>query len=865
MASSAAESRPPAIENKRRALSVVLGVAVVVALALIDVGLGANDVIIGTVVLGPLLCGLIGGARDVALVGAFATGVAAISGVWNDNFDSVAYFLRLAVVISGAVIAMLASARWWTITRDRSRFAVLSGVAEVADGTLTLEQTAERVTALVVPAVADFCAIDVLDQGDLRRLTVRAAGPGAAAAEVALRSRAPSPPGTPGSRDAVTSLSSQLVERADDALLRRLAHDDEDLERLRSLGLRSTVAVPLMARGRALGALTVGVTVGSGRTYGREDLAFVEVLAGRVALALDNAGLFFQLQTIEAQLGAALSSLAEAVTIQRAEGALIYANEAAARMLEFDSPQALLAAPVADIIAAFDSYREDGSPLTIEDLPGRKVLAGEDAEPLVVRAVSRATGEERWRITKSTAVRDPEGHVTLVVNVIDDITDVKRAEISQRLLARVGKVLASSLDHDQTLQQVAELAVPQLADWCAVSLPDGRGYLRTVAVAHTNPDKVAFARLVSEQYPTPSSSPGGAAQVMRDATSQVVNDVTPEMLAAAAQDDQHAQMLAQLGMRAALVVPMLAGARAIGTLVLVSAESGRRFEPRDVELAEELARRAGTAVENARLYTERSHIARALQTGLLPDALPAIAGWRMEALYRPAGAENWVGGDFYDAVEVPGGWLVLVGDVAGHGAEAAALTGLARHTLRSTARLLADPLDAIAQLNQELTARERMSLCTVAAVLLTERHGAAQAEIVCAGHPPPLLLADGHVASVGRFGPMLGAYRDEQWERVTVNVDPGAVLVLYTDGVLDTVGEQGHRFGEPRLQQTVKGVSSAADAVARIDAALRRFELGAQADDTAVLAVERVGAPARETFEVPDYGASGLGPTKRPE
>ena len=227
-------------------------------------------------------------------------------------------------------------------------------------------------------------------------------------------------------------------------------------------------------------------------------------------------------------------------------------------------------------------------------------------------------------------------------------------------------------------------------------------------------------------------------------------------------------------MRAALVVPMLAGARVIGTLALVSAESGRRFEPRDVELAEELARRAGTAVENARLYTERSHIARALQTGLLPDALPTIPGWRMEALYRPAGAENWVGGDFYDAVEVPGGWLVLVGDVAGHGAEAAALTGLARHTLRSTARLLADPLDAIAQLNQELTARKQMSLCTVAAVLLTERDGAAQAEIVCAGHPPPLLIADGHVAPVGRFGPMLGAYREERWEPALVSVDPGA-------------------------------------------------------------------------------------------
>jgi serine phosphatase RsbU (regulator of sigma subunit) len=190
---------------------------------------------------------------------------------------------------------------------------------------------------------------------------------------------------------------------------------------------------------------------------------------------------------------------------------------------------------------------------------------------------------------------------------------------------------------------------------------------------------------------------------------------------------------------------------------------------------------------------------------------------------------------------VPGGWLVLVGDVAGHGADAAALTALARHTLRSTARLLPDPLDALAQLNRELEARPRMSLCTVCAAFLSEQGDGAVAEIVCAGHPPPLLLAYGRARPVGTFGPMLGAYVDEAWQRVTVALEPGAVLVLYTDGVLDTVGPGGVRFGEERLQRTVAGATGADDAVARIDAALRRFEVGDQADDTAVLAIERVG------------------------
>ena len=227
----------------------------------------------------------------------------------------------------------------------------------------------------------------------------------------------------------------------------------------------------------------------------------------------------------------------------------------------------------------------------------------------------------------------------------------------------------------------------------------------------------------------------------------------------------------------------------------------------------------------------------------MPGRLPHIDGWRVATLYRPAGVENWVGGDFYDAFAVADGWLALVGDVAGRGAEAAALTGLARHTLRTAAQLLDDPLAAVGILNAELLARDQMSLCSVAVVLLREHDGRATAELVCAGHPLPLLASDGQVRQVGAFSPMLGAQRVEDWSRRTVELDPGDVLVLYTDGVFDAVGKT-ERFGEDRLQRTVAGVRDAADAVARIDAALSDFEVGAQADDTAVLAVERVAVVA---------------------
>ena len=121
-------------------------------------------------------------------------------------------------------------------------------------------------------------------------------------------------------------------------------------------------------------------------------------------------------------------------------------------------------------------------------------------------------------------------------------------------------------------------------------------------------------------------------------------------------------------------------------------ESGRLFDESDLALAEELGRRAATAVENARLYTERSRIASTLQQSLLPPELPEVPGFRLAGLYRAAGEQNEVGGDFYDAFEVPGGWMALVGDVAGRGAEAAALTSLSRHTLRAVGKLLGDPM-----------------------------------------------------------------------------------------------------------------------------------------------------------------------------
>jgi PAS domain S-box-containing protein len=545
-------------------------------------------------------------------------------------------------------------------------------------------------------------------------------------------------------------------------------------------------------------------------------------------------------ETLGAQLIAALSNLAEAVVLQDREQRLVYANEAAARTLGFASVDALLGATRAEQISLADYYDEDGAPLTPERHPSRRVLRGEDVPPLKLRVINRATGEERWRLNSSRGVRDGRGEIRLVVSVIEDITEQRRAELAQRLLARAGAALSSSLNYEGTLQEVADLAVPDLADWCGVSIPDRHGMIKQVAVAHSDPEKVAFARRLGERYPSRVGDPGGAAQVLRDGMSQLIPEIPEELLEQAVVDAEHLELIRGIGIRSGIVVPMTAASgRPIGVLSLVNAESGRVFTEADLELCEELGRRAGIAVENARLYTERTLIAHTLQRALLPPGLPEIPGFSLSALYRPAGEENWVGGDFYDAFVVRDGWVAVVGDVAGRGAQAAALTAFARHVFRTSAQLRDDPLDAVGHLNRQLHDRPGQAMCTLCCVHLRARGPDAEATIVCAGHPLPFAVRQAGAAEpVGGWGTMLGAWPEGGWSRTKTMLTPGDVLVLYTDGVTDATGAED-RYGEERLRAALAESRDAEDALRRIADGLADFETGEQSDDTAALAIMR--------------------------
>ena len=301
------------------------------------------------------------------------------------------------------------------------------------------------------------------------------------------------------------------------------------------------------------------------------------------------------------------------------------------------------------------------------------------------------------------------------------------------------------------------------------------------------------------------------------------------------------ELLESLGIAAVLSVPLRSGDDVLGALTLVASQAYRRFDDADQAVAEALAQRIADALRNERLLRDRAEIANVLSAGLRPEPSPMLPGCEVESLYRPAGEGVLAGGDFYEVIDAPAGSIVVMGDVVGKGAPAAALSAVARVTLRTAGRLTGDPRAALDELNHVLRRRGAMSLCTVVAIALpTELPGIA--EVLLAGHPPPLLLRDGAARPIGETGPILGAVEVGDWRPATVELAPGDVFVLYTDGVLDCVLPGGERFGEERLRRLAeRSGGDVAALAADLESRLRGLRLR---DDVALLAIRCPGPPA---------------------
>jgi PAS domain S-box-containing protein len=549
------------------------------------------------------------------------------------------------------------------------------------------------------------------------------------------------------------------------------------------LGPRPTAAVSAYA-------IAVGIALGVPiDELGSVDHAVrVAVLTAICLVAVWAADLAERLRRSHDQLEAILDNVADGVTAQEPGGRLVFANRAAVNAVGLGSAEEMLEAPRDEVVGRFEVFDEDGNPIPVERLPGRRAVRGENPEPTVIHHRSRETGEERWSVVKSTPIRDEAGEVVLAISVMEDVTDRMRAERAERFLSQASKLLAASLDYPTTMRRVADLAVPQVADWCAVDVLDDRGALRHVALAAADEADLPLARELRDRYPVDPRAPTGVPHVIRSGDPELFSEIEDEMLSAGARDARHLELLRSLHMKSVMIAPMTARGRTLGAMTFVSSHSGRRFDVEDLGLAEELARRAATAVDNARLYGERAYIARALQESLLPPTLPEIGGVEVAARFRAAGDGNEVGGDFYDLFDTGDAqWAVVMGDVCGKGARAAAMTALARYTLRAAAMREDRPSDVLSTLNEALV-RQRADeqFCTVAFARLVRNGAGTRITVASGGHPLPLVLrADGRVDAVGTPGSLLGIMPDPQLSDDSVRLDPGDAVILYTDGVTD--------------------------------------------------------------------------------
>jgi PAS domain S-box-containing protein len=720
----------------------------------------------------------------------------------------------------------------------QSALGFLAQASGLLAASLDYERTLSEVARLAVPDVADWCAIDIVQpDGTTRQVTSVHPNPELEAFLLELRRRyRAEKQGSEGTARVIATGEAELVHDVAGQAAIALAEGEE--ESYRRLAPRSYMIVPLVARGRTIGALTF-LSMREGRHYGDGDLDFAQHLGRRFALAVDNARLYDEAERSRGLLDTLFASAPVGLGFFDTDLRCVRVNEALAAIngLPVDEhpgrPLEELLGPLADaVLPLFRHALASGEPILEQEVDGHP--PGE------------TSGPARHWLVSCTPVRAGDGVALGVSTVVMDVTErralLERERAGRRratFLARASELLESSLDYETTLRNVAEIVVPEIVDWCTIHVLDEAGEIKLVAAAHADPKKVALAWELDPRYPVRADAPGGAAKVIRTGGTEVVTDVTDEMLVGAAIDAEHLEIIRGLGLRGSIIAPLRARGRILGAITFVAAETDRKFTRDDVDLVEELARRAGLSVDNARLYTERSAIAHTLQAELLPSRLPSIPGVRVAVRYRAAGELNEVGGDFYDVFERRGGgWAFEIGDVSGKGAEAAAVTALARHTVRTASLQPATPSELLSTLNDALLVQRAGSeFCTVCLACLTldER---ATLTVALGGHPPALVLrADGTVDAVGDPGTLLGVFADPELHEVDAPFESGDTVLLYTDGVTEA-GPAGEEIGQEGLTELLAGLRglSPEEIVDAVEQAAVDMQDGHPRDDIALVA-----------------------------
>ncbi len=477
-------------------------------------------------------------------------------------------------------------------------------------------------------------------------------------------------------------------------------------------------------------------------------------------------------------------------------------------------------------------------------------------------------GTIHWIAGAGGVTADEQGDVTGTVGCAMDVTDrveqelerqrladtAARAAANERLqrerlefLAAINEALNASSTTREVMVNVTRRAVPRLGDWCTIHVmaQDGRT-APEVEVAHVDPDMVRYARELQERYPYDPSAPNGVPAVIRSGVTEFYPEISDDLIASMDLDADARELVTNLDLRSAITVAMKKRGRVIGALQFIATTPSRRYTADDVALAETVAGRIASSIENLRLHEREREIARTLQRSLLPPSLPDMPRIDSAVRYWPHGEASEVGGDFYDlfALEDSGRFALVMGDVCGTGPAAAALTGLARHTIRDSAWHGDSPADVLAALNRAVRRSGDGTFLTCVYATIDTTSEAVRMNVAYGGHPLAVHVGPHGPSSVGVPGTLLGPFEHVNVSPIEVALSAGDVVVFHTDGATDLAPPHDlDETGWANLVHDAVGAGGTADGIAhRIQQALTAIlPFDSRNDDIALLVLAVAG------------------------
>jgi serine phosphatase RsbU (regulator of sigma subunit) len=816
-------------------------------------------VIVAATVLGRLLAGTVSIVGSAIMLDRYIVQPANPAGDRTEqDLWAIVLFVVVAIVVVQIVARLERTVQIEAREHDRMRF--LSRAGDALGRSLDVDETLRNLGEVLVPALADWFAVDLLEDGVIRNVLVVHPDPARVALAHELQRRFPTDPGAPtGTPHVIATGESELTETIPDATLQALIPDPELLATMRELALRCAMVVPLTAREKTFGALTL-IGAEHHDRYDRADLELAEQIADRAALAIDTARLFAAESTARA------SAIQEArrnevlKDVTAAFGRATTVEEVLEAMLQEGVRISGAAAATVGLIESGERIQLIGvSGYETDDHPYWHAFGLEEHLPMAEairerRPVVLSTTAERDRRYPSLQGRGEQADHALVCLplLLGDAAiggfsasyppGTTFGDHDLSFLKAIGEQCAQAIDRARARERA--IRARQRFDALATA---SRRLAQTLEVDGTARTSVRLgADLLGRRTTLLLRERDQLALVARAEPTgiELGPDLTapgtpPELLTLVEETMSRQEPILIEGDETAwpgVALPLTIAGTTFGVLLVEEALLDFRDEE-ELGFGREVARRIARAVENARLYHDRDHVARTLQRSLLPPPLPEVPGVEIEALFLPAFAGYEVGGDFYDVFEIDDGrWAVVVGDVCGKGVEAAALTGLARHTIRAVADV-ERPSEALEALNRALL-REQLDgrFCTVALAFLEPKpDGGARLTLASGGHPLPQHVAvDGTTRRVGRHGTLIGVAETVRIDDADVALAPGEALVLFTDGILARNEATGDESAG--LIDTLHGPHDSAKSLRdRIEGYVHDLIAEEQSDDVAVL------------------------------